>query len=109
VTTDKQRSDKPWSVRGVDHDARSAATMAAQRAGLPIGAWLSRTILEAAAKELTVKAVGPTLEATVQQLVEAVAQSNQTTQAIAARLETLESTQTAPRGILWLFRRRSSV
>jgi hypothetical protein len=102
MTTDKQRNDKPWSVRGVGHDARSAAAMAAQRAGLPVGAWLSRTIMETAARELTSTAVGPTLESTVRQLME-------TTQAVAARLEALERAQAAPRGILGLFRRKLPV
>lgn len=44
--------NSPWSVKGVDPEAREAAKIAARRQGLPLGRWLSQTILSAAAREL---------------------------------------------------------
>jgi len=44
-------SGLPWSIKGVSADARAAAREAAKRAGLPVGAWLARTIREVAAAE----------------------------------------------------------
>ncbi len=38
----------PWSVKGVDPETREAAKVAARRAGLPLGAWLSQVIRTAA-------------------------------------------------------------
>jgi TPR repeat protein len=37
----------PWSVKGVDEDARQIARDAADAAGMPIGAWIDRAILQA--------------------------------------------------------------
>ena len=34
----------PWSVKGVDPEARDAAKIAARRSGLTVGAWLTQTI-----------------------------------------------------------------
>ncbi len=42
----------PWSVKGVDPEAREAAKLAARKAGMPIGVWLCQTIRAAAATEL---------------------------------------------------------
>lgn len=42
----------PWSVKGVDPEAREAAKIAARRAGLSIGQWLSQTIRVAATEQL---------------------------------------------------------
>ena len=42
----------PWSVKGVDPEAREAAKIAARRAGLTVGAWLNQTIRHTAAREL---------------------------------------------------------
>jgi localization factor PodJL len=42
----------PWSVKGVEPEAREAAKIAARRANLTLGAWLSRSIRAAAAQEL---------------------------------------------------------
>ncbi|MPY72046.1 MAG: hypothetical protein GEU92_18440 [Alphaproteobacteria bacterium] len=38
----------PWSVKGVDEDARQIARDAADAAEMPIGAWIDRAILQAA-------------------------------------------------------------
>jgi hypothetical protein len=35
----------PWSVKGVDDEARQIARDAAEAAGMPIGAWIDRAIL----------------------------------------------------------------
>lgn len=45
-------SNTPWSVKGVAHEAREAAKIAARKAGQPVGLWLSQTILSAATQEL---------------------------------------------------------
>lgn len=39
----------PWSVKGIDTETREAAKTAARKAGVTLGAWLNRTILDAAA------------------------------------------------------------
>ncbi|MDB5569990.1 MAG: peptidoglycan-binding protein, partial [Hyphomicrobiales bacterium] len=36
----------PWSVKGVDFDAREAAKEAARRSGMPVGEWLNSVIAE---------------------------------------------------------------
>lgn len=38
----------PWSVKGVDFDAREAAKEAARRSGMPVGEWLNSVIAERA-------------------------------------------------------------
>ena len=38
----------PWSVKGIESETRAAAKTAARKAGLTLGAWLNRTILDAA-------------------------------------------------------------
>lgn len=40
----------PWSIKGVDFDARSAAKEAARRAGMTLGEWLNSVIAEQAAE-----------------------------------------------------------
>jgi len=52
----------PWTVKGVDPEAREAAKLAARRAGLPLGAWLSQTIRGAATAQFKGQA-GPVYEA----------------------------------------------
>jgi len=51
---------RPWSVKGIEPETREAAKIAARRAGLTLGAWLSRTIRSQAAREL--KRGSPELE-----------------------------------------------
>jgi hypothetical protein len=36
----------PWSVKGIESDAREAAKEAARRSGMTLGEWLNSTILE---------------------------------------------------------------
>lgn len=42
----------PWSIKGVDPEAREAAKVAARRAKVPLGQWLSAAIRHAAAEQL---------------------------------------------------------
>jgi localization factor PodJL len=42
----------PWSVKGVEPEAREAAKIAARRAGLTLGQWLNGTIRAAATRQL---------------------------------------------------------
>ncbi len=42
----------PWCVDGVEPEAQEAAKLSARKAGVPLGLWLSQTILSAAANEL---------------------------------------------------------
>lgn len=44
------RQTVPWSVKGVDHDAREAAKEAARRSGMSLGEWLNSAIVEQAAE-----------------------------------------------------------
>jgi localization factor PodJL len=41
----------PWSVKGVEPETREAAKVAARRAGLPLGAWLTQVIRSAAVQQ----------------------------------------------------------
>lgn len=45
-------SVSPWSVKGVEPEAREAAKIAARRSGLTIGQWLSHVIRAAATEQL---------------------------------------------------------
>ncbi len=40
----------PWSVKGIEPEARAAAKKAAQQAGMTLGQWLNKRILEAGAE-----------------------------------------------------------
>jgi hypothetical protein len=42
----------PWCVDGVEPEAQEAAKLSARKADVPLGYWLSQTILSAAASEL---------------------------------------------------------
>jgi len=48
-------ANSPWSVKGVDPEAREAAKIAARKQGVNVGRWLSQTILAAASEELRTK------------------------------------------------------
>ncbi len=48
----------PWSLKGVSPEARRAAKAAAQRAGVPLGVWLSRVIRDVAAAHGTFRGNG---------------------------------------------------
>jgi localization factor PodJL len=50
----------PWSVKGIDRDARAAAKLAARRSGLTLGAWLNQMIRETAGEQL--RQFGPRVE-----------------------------------------------
>ena len=52
----------PWTVKGVDPEAREAAKLAARRSGLPLGVWLSQTIRGAATAQFKGQA-GPVYQA----------------------------------------------
>jgi hypothetical protein len=108
--SDKPKTGKLWSVRGVGPEVQAAARMAADRASMTLGAWVSRALHETAARELTGKAVGPTLDRSVEQLTEQIAEINRRTaeaqSKFEARLKALEQAQAASRGILALFRRK---
>lgn len=49
----------PWSVKGIDPETREAAKMAARRAGMPVGAWLSQVIRQAAVNQFKGVPVAP--------------------------------------------------
>ena len=42
----------PWSVKGVDPEAREAAKIAARKAGMTVGAWLTQMSRQSAAEQL---------------------------------------------------------
>lgn len=42
------KSNAPWSVKGIERDARETAKAAAQREGMTVGEWLNQTIYTAA-------------------------------------------------------------
>ena len=45
-------AEAQWTIEDVEPEAREAAKLAARKAGVPIGLWLSQTILKAATDEL---------------------------------------------------------
>ena len=47
------RSGVPWSVKGIEPEAREAAKQAARRAGVTLGAWLNQIIMEGGTDEVT--------------------------------------------------------
>lgn len=47
------RSGVPWSVKGIEPEAREAAKQAARRAGVTLGAWLNQVIMEGGTDEVT--------------------------------------------------------
>lgn len=49
----------PWSVKGVEPEAREAAKIAARRAGMTVGQWLNHTIRAAAAQQLATPSRSP--------------------------------------------------
>lgn len=94
-----------WSVRGVPHDAREAATKAAELADLSIGEWLGRVIHTAGVVEIKeARAVGKTVEQMAAEMAASLAaftevQTRQQDEArrytdglqqVAARLDALE-------------------
>lgn len=46
------RSGVPWSVKGIEPEAREAAKQAARRAGVTLGAWLNQVIMETGTDEV---------------------------------------------------------
>jgi localization factor PodJL len=46
------RPGVPWSVKGIEPEAREAAKQAAHRAGVTLGAWLNQIILDAGTDEV---------------------------------------------------------
>lgn len=52
----------PWSVKGVDQDARQIAREAAKRHGLTIGAWVDRAIKMRAESSNAAKSIAPPVE-----------------------------------------------
>ena len=47
------RSGVPWSVKGIEPEAREAAKQAARRAGVTLGAWLNQVIMEGGTDEVS--------------------------------------------------------
>lgn len=46
------RSGIPWSVKGIEPEAREAAKQAARRAGMTLGTWLNQVIMETGTDEV---------------------------------------------------------
>ncbi|ABS62081.1 Peptidoglycan-binding domain 1 protein [Parvibaculum lavamentivorans DS-1] len=46
------RSGVPWSVKGIEPEAREAAKQAARRAGVTLGAWLNQVIMDTGTDEV---------------------------------------------------------
>jgi len=47
------RSGVPWSVKGIEPEAREAAKQAARRAGVTLGAWLNQIIMDGGTDEVS--------------------------------------------------------
>lgn len=55
-------SPSPWSVKGVAPEAREAAKIAARKAGMTVGAWLSQMISQTAADQLRSGGTSPSAQ-----------------------------------------------
>ena len=62
------RHTVPWSVKGVDHDAREAAKEAARRSGMSLGEWLNSVIAGQAEPEASAMPVARRLETITERL-----------------------------------------
>ncbi|NIJ42908.1 localization factor PodJL [Parvibaculum indicum] len=47
------RSGVPWSVKGIEPEAREAAKQAARRSGLTLGAWLNQVIMDSGTDDVS--------------------------------------------------------
>lgn len=64
-------SEKPWTIKGIAVETRTAAKKAARREGMTLGAWVDRTLRESANTVLTGKSdVALPNEAIVEYLAE---------------------------------------
>ena len=91
--TQKSRVTKPtqtdtWTVRGVDHEARTAALVASRRAGQTVGEWVTRAIQEHAKSATAVPAIAG--EDTLKAILDHLAKRDQANEALADRLARLE-------------------
>ena len=94
----KKRSTKtaspassPWSVRGVSHEVRNAASMAARRAGKSLGEWLEGVVMVAAHEALKGNAVpASTNEDTLKAILAQLEKRDTAIAEIAARVEALD-------------------
>ena len=85
-----QRS-APWAIRGVSPEAQNAARLAAQRAGVTLGQWVDRTIMDAAAGELTRKTVpAPTEADTLKAILERMERRDQAIEELAGQVRQLQ-------------------
>lgn len=82
-----------WTVRGVSPETRSAVSVAARRAGMSVGEWTTRAVMEAIAAQTSTRNVpSPRVEDVLAKVVE--------------RLEALEQRR-RPQGFwAWLVGRR---
>lgn len=53
------RSGVPWSVKGIEPEAREAAKQAARRAGVTLGAWLNQIIMDTGTDEVGQQEAAP--------------------------------------------------
>ena len=84
---------KPWSIRGISHETRSAATKAARDSKTPIGEWVERAlqneIQNQYAQPETKTELGPTSDEMLQQLLKSQ-------EALAKRLDDMNEHQSKP-------------
>jgi len=84
---------KPWSIRGITHETRSAATKAARDIKIPIGEWIERSLLSTIQtqyqKEEPKKELGPTTDQMLARLMESQ-------DSLAKRLEEMSEKQSKP-------------
>ena len=90
------KSPSPWSVRGVSHEARNAATLASRRAGKALGEWIESVVMAAAHAEL--KAPGVPTATTEDTLAAILAQLEKRDQAMSELAQKVEALQ--QRGLL---------
>ena len=108
MTDTKPRTEQrgpPWAIRGVSPEARSAAAVAAKKAGLTLGMWVDRVVRDAAVEAIKAgpegQQVGPTQQDTVAQLSEAMQQMAKNQAELLARFD--QQQQQQPRGMFaWL-------
>jgi hypothetical protein len=84
---------KPWSIRGITHETRNAATKAAKDTKTPIGEWVERALLDSIQSQYQKDAPKQELGPTTDQMLTKMLEAQET---IAKRLDEMNEKQSKP-------------
>jgi hypothetical protein len=80
-----------WSIKGIEHETRSKATMAAKRNKETIGKWANRVMIDAAVRELSSKK-----QVALPDPIDLMKQFQSTTEKLEAKIDALAEHQNKP-------------